>query len=129
MSERTEVANIQNIPLGSVVEVEWIDSEHVDLGWADAEKYREALRDRTTYRTVGVVLDMTLDHAILVMNGSDSGMVGHGMVIPAACITSVTVFRVGPAVTAEARQGDTARRFLDHWQQDSSDQASSGHRA
>lgn len=80
---------IHTIDLGSIVEVTWVDSERVNLGWALPQAYTDALIDRTTYRTVGYLINLTPDHALMVMNRSDSGMVGEGMVIPLLEILTV----------------------------------------
>jgi hypothetical protein len=70
----------------TLVEIEWHDSERVSLGWDTREAYVEALNDRTTYRTVGFLVDETADHLMVALSASDSGLFGDAMVIPTALI-------------------------------------------
>lgn len=92
---------VDSVNLDSIVEVEWVDSERIFLGWAERKDYTAALVDRTTYRTTGYLINQTPDHVLLVMNYSDSGLVGEGMVVPRACIKAITVLRPSTAEATE----------------------------
>lgn len=78
-----------SMPPGTMVEVEWCDSERVTLGWATVEVYQAALDDRTTYRTCGYLMATTDEYALIALNRSDSGLVGEAMVIPLVCISEL----------------------------------------
>jgi len=74
------------VKAGDLVEVEWYDSERVTLGWAPAEEYLEALKDRTVYRTAGYFVGEDADHVMVSHSRSDSGSFGDAMVIPRAVV-------------------------------------------
>lgn len=75
---------------GDIIEVEWFDSERVNLGWAEVDEYLKALADRAVYRTAGFFLSQDDEHMLICLNMSDRGLVGEAMVIPRALITAVT---------------------------------------
>jgi hypothetical protein len=77
---------------GDVVEVEWGDSERINLGWEPVKKYRRAAHHPSGYRTAGywlggdqgrVVVGLSVDPA--------NGNVTEAMSIPAVAVTRVQV--------------------------------------
>lgn len=78
--------------LGDVVEVLWIDSEHIALGWSPRSDYLEAIDAPQAYRTAGywigrrrrqTVVGLSLDPA--------NGTMTHAMAIPDVAIARITV--------------------------------------
>lgn len=73
---------------GDLIEVEWWDSERVTLGWASEAEYREALEDRSLYRTAGYYVGETDDSLMVSHSRSDNGTYNDAMVIPRAVVKS-----------------------------------------
>jgi len=78
---------------GDVVEIAWVDSEHIEMGWADVNRYREAARGNPeTYRTSGYWIDGVKDRVVIaqslcLLNSN----VTHVMSIPTVAVTNVVV--------------------------------------
>lgn len=73
--------------VGRLIEVEWHDSERVELGWESAQDYIDALNDRRIYRTAGYFIGET-EAGIMVANSrsEDNGTFNAAMVIPVAVV-------------------------------------------
>ena len=78
--------------LGDVVEILWIDSEHIALGWAPVPRYVSAARHRQSYRTAGYWLygdEATVAIALSVDPFNKAAT--HVMSIPRVAVTNVSV--------------------------------------
>lgn len=77
---------------GDVVEAEWIDSEHIALGWAEVSRYVKAARHRQSYRTAGYWLYGD-DSTVVVALSTDpfNRSATHVMSIPRCAITKIIV--------------------------------------
>ena len=78
----------RKLSAGTIVEVEWWDSERVTLGWAPHEDYMEALRERSLYRTAGYFVGETKDALAVALSRGDNGDYSEAMVIPQAVVKS-----------------------------------------
>lgn len=78
---------------GDVVEVEWDDSEHIQLGWDTVKRYLRAADHPHAYRTAGYWLEgSTKDRAVIALSLDPfNGNVTHCMAIPATAIRKTTV--------------------------------------
>lgn len=77
---------------GDVVEVEWLDSEHIALGWRPTRAYRRAGRRPQSYRTAGYWFPTGNERVLIVQSLSPAnGHVTHAMSIPAVAVTKVIV--------------------------------------
>jgi hypothetical protein len=78
---------------GDVVEVEWIDSEHIQLGWDTVAAYLEAADHQSAYRTAGYWIGGSTKGRVVVALGMDpfNGTITHVMVIPTVAVIKVTV--------------------------------------
>lgn len=74
---------------GTLVEVEWWDSERVNLGWASRDDYLVALGDRSVYRTAGYVVGEDEASVMVSHSRSDSGNYSDAMLIPRAAIKAM----------------------------------------
>ncbi len=72
---------------GTLVELEWHDSERVPLGWASTDRYMEALKDQTKYRTAGYFIGRANGQTMVALNRSDSGQMSDAICIPDQVIT------------------------------------------
>lgn len=74
---------------GRLIEIEWWDSERVELGWATATEYIDALNDRRVYRTAGYFIAET-DAGVMISHSISPGneTFGASMVIPTPVIKS-----------------------------------------
>lgn len=78
---------------GDVVEVEWDDSEHIQLGWDTVKRYLKAADHPSAYRSAGYWIEGSKkDRAIVALSLDPfNGNVTHCMAIPASSVTKVTV--------------------------------------
>jgi hypothetical protein len=78
---------------GDVVEVEWDDSEHIQLGWHTVKKYLAAADHPHSYRTAGYWIEGSKKGRAVIALSLDpfNGNVTHCMAIPSVAITRVTV--------------------------------------
>ena len=76
---------------GDVVEVEWRDSEHIALGWADAKSYRDAAKRPQSYRTAGYWIAGGDQVLIALSVCPANGHITHAMSIPAVAVTKTQV--------------------------------------
>lgn len=73
---------------GDVVELEWLDSEHIALGWEPTRKYLDAARMPQSYRTAGYYLAATGDRTLVALSVDPANRtVTHAMSIPTVAIT------------------------------------------
>lgn len=73
---------------GDLIEVEWIDSERVRLGWADRDEYVDALKDRTTYFTAGYLVEEDDAGVVVSHSKGTNGLYCDAMKIPKAAVVS-----------------------------------------
>ena len=92
--------------IGDVVEVMWVDSEQISIGWAAVAEYLDAAHHRSAYRTAGYWLigDESVVAIALSMDPFN-GHVTHVMSIPKCAVTHIQVLgrsnaRVRKALTA-----------------------------
>jgi hypothetical protein len=78
---------------GDVVEVEWDDSEHIQLGWETVRAYLRAADHPHAYRSAGYWIEGSKKGRAIVALSLDpyNGNVTHCMAIPATAISKVTV--------------------------------------
>ena len=78
---------------GDVVEVEWDDSEHIQLGWDTVKAYRKAADHPHAYRTAGYWIEGSKKGRAIVALSIDpfNGNITHCMCIPATAIAKTTV--------------------------------------
>lgn len=77
---------------GDVVEVCWRDSEHINLGWAPAKRYRQAARHESGYRSAGYWLGGAKSRVTLVLSLDPfNGSVSEAMAIPRCAVTEIRV--------------------------------------
>lgn len=77
---------------GDIVEVEWVDSERINLGWKRTKPYRRATAERSGYRTSGYWLDGAKDRVLIVQSmGLINRHVTDAMSIPRSAVTSIRV--------------------------------------
>lgn len=76
-----------------VVEVEWADSEHIQLGWDTVKAYLKAADHVHAYRTAGYWIEGSKkDRAVIALSLDPfNGNVTHVMCIPKVAITKITV--------------------------------------
>lgn len=73
---------------GDVVELEWLDSEHIAIGWEPTKAYLRAARQPSSYRTAGYFLAETRSHVLVALSiDPRNRTVTHCMSIPVAVIT------------------------------------------
>ena len=78
--------------LGDVVEVQWLDSEHVALGWDTVSAYVKAIKAPQSYRTAGYYIVDTKEHLLVALSIDPANRhITHAMSIPVATVTKVTV--------------------------------------
>jgi hypothetical protein len=78
---------------GDVVEVAWVDSEHINLGWEATGQYRRAARrNPEAYRTSGYWLDRVKGRVVIVQSLSlYNRHVSEVMSIPEVAVTDMRV--------------------------------------
>lgn len=77
---------------GDVVELEWLDSEHIALGWSPTKEYTRAARRPQSYRTAGYFLAATGDRTLVALSVDPANRhVTHAMSIPTVAITKAQV--------------------------------------
>lgn len=77
---------------GDVVEVEWLDSERINLGWASTKRYRNAAGRPTAYRTAGYLMAGVSGRTLVALSLDPSnGSVTEAMSIPSVAVTRVSV--------------------------------------
>jgi hypothetical protein len=78
---------------GDVVEIEWVDSEHIAFGWEAIKHYRRAARrNPEAYRTSGYWLDGVKGRVVIAQSLSLLNQhVTHVMSIPTVSVTRVQV--------------------------------------
>jgi hypothetical protein len=78
---------------GHDVEVEWDDSEHIQLGWDTVKAYMRAVDHPHAYRSAGYWITGSKKGRSVVALSLDpyNGNITHCMAIPATAITKVTV--------------------------------------
>lgn len=77
---------------GDIVEVEWVDSEVITLGWASVKDYLAAVKPPQAYRSAGYFLAMTDEHVVLALSMDPSnGSVTQVMSIPKVAVTATQV--------------------------------------
>lgn len=77
---------------GDVVEVEWSDSERINLGWAPTKRYRKAAGHASTYRSAGYWLAGVPDRAVVALSADPfNGTVTEVMSIPVSAVTKISV--------------------------------------
>ena len=82
--------------IGDVVEVEWRDSERIDVGWDRREKYVQHVKAAQTYRTAGYWMGRVKatdgEHVLICLNVDPSnGTVSHAMSIPSESVKAIGV--------------------------------------
>jgi hypothetical protein len=82
--------------IGDVVEVEWRDSERIDVGWDHRKKYVEHVEAVQSYRTAGYWMGRVKapdgEHVLVVLNVDPSnGTISHAMSIPSESVRAVQV--------------------------------------
>lgn len=85
---------------GDIVEVEWLDSEHIAIGWAAMGRYREAAKAPQAYRTAGYYIDGVDDHVLVALSADPANRtITHCMSIPKVAVTGMKVLgRADPKV-------------------------------
>lgn len=77
---------------GDVVEVEWLDSEHIALGWAASGRYRDAAAAPQSYRTAGYYIGGVAGHVLVALSCDPSNStITHCMSIPKVAVTGMKV--------------------------------------
>jgi hypothetical protein len=78
---------------GDVVEVAWVDSEHIELGWAPVSDYRKAARrNPEAYRTSGYWMDRVKGRVVIAQSLSlYNRHTTHIMSIPEVAVTDMRV--------------------------------------
>ena len=78
---------------GDVVEVSWVDSEHIELGWSRVRQYRRAARrNPDSYRTSGYWIDRVKGRVVIAQSlGLGNRAVTHVMSIPEVAVTRMVV--------------------------------------
>ncbi len=78
--------------IGDVVEIEWLDSEHIALGWRPRREYLEAATAPQAYRTAGYWLSDRGGHVLVALSVDPAnGQVTHAMAIPSPAVARITV--------------------------------------
>jgi hypothetical protein len=77
--------------LGDVVEVEWLDSQHIDLGWASVAEYIKAARRPQSYRTAGYFIEHRKHLLIGLSLDPSNRLMTNAMSIPSKVVTSIKV--------------------------------------
>jgi hypothetical protein len=77
--------------VGDVVEVRWLDSESVHLGWRSAKEYRRTIAHEQSYRTAGYWLAGGDRISIALSISPANGHIDDAMSIPKACVIEVQV--------------------------------------
>jgi len=78
---------------GDVVELEWDDSEHIQLGWDSVKAYVDAADHPHAYRTAGYWIEGSEKGRTIIALAIDpfNGTITHVMAIPSVVVTKVTV--------------------------------------
>lgn len=77
---------------GDVVEVVWIDSERLTLGWDTVKAYRKAAAHEQAYRTAGYWIGSVKGRTVVALSADPyNGTLSEVMSIPDVAVTSVTV--------------------------------------
>lgn len=77
---------------GDVVELEWLDSEHIALGWSPTRDYVKAAKAPQSYRTAGYFLAATGDRTLVALSIDPANRhVTHAMSIPTVVIQKAQV--------------------------------------
>lgn len=78
--------------IGDVVEVRWVDSEHIALGWERSSEYRHAAGRPSSYRTAGYWIGSIRGRTVIALSlDPASRHVTHAMSIPDVAITETQV--------------------------------------
>lgn len=78
--------------VGDIVEVEWIDSERITLGWEGTKAYRKAATHPSAYRTAGYWLGEVNGRVVIALSADPfNGSVTEAMSIPTVAVTKTTV--------------------------------------
>ena len=77
---------------GDVVEVMWVDSEHIALGWSKVADYIAAAKHQSAYRTAGYWL-FGNSHVVVLALSLDpyNGHATHAMSIPRKAVSRMQV--------------------------------------
>jgi len=95
---------------GDVVEVEWLDSEHIAIGWKHPREYVRAADVPQAYRSAGYLIDGTKDHVLIALSIDPANRtVTHCMSIPKVAVTATHVLGRGSRKVRKALDG---RRHL-----------------
>ncbi len=78
--------------IGDVVEVKWVDSEHIALGWSKLASYIAAAKHQSAYRTAGYWL-FGNSRVVVVALSLDpyNGHATHAMSIPRQAVAEIQV--------------------------------------
>lgn len=77
---------------GDVVEIEWLDSEHIALGWAATGEYLKAASAPQSYRTAGYFIAATGGHTLIGLSIDPANRtMTHAMSIPSVAVKRRTV--------------------------------------
>jgi len=77
--------------LGDVVEVEWLDSQHIDMGWSPVADYIAAARQPQSYRTAGYFIEHRKHLLIGLSLGPSTGRMTNAMSIPSKVVVRMKV--------------------------------------
>ena len=77
---------------GDVVEVEWLDSEHIGIGWAATGEYIKAASEPQGYRTAGYYIAATGEHTLIALSIDPANRtMTHAMSIPSVAVKTTRV--------------------------------------
>jgi hypothetical protein len=77
--------------LGDVVEVEWLDSQHIDLGWSTVKDYIDAARQPQSYRTAGYFIEQRKHLVVGLSLDPGNRQMTNAMSIPSKVVSSIKV--------------------------------------
>jgi hypothetical protein len=77
---------------GDVVEVAWLDSESIDIGWSAVSDYRKAGNRPQSYRTAGYFIEEGKQAVLIALSMSVvNRTLSHVMAIPVVAVQKMTV--------------------------------------
>lgn len=89
--------------VGDVVEIEWLDSEGLHLGWREPSEYVAAVKEPQAYRTSGHWLGRPAGHALVVSSIDVANRnVTQSFSIPASAIVKLRVLSRASKATRKA---------------------------
>lgn len=91
--------------VGDIVEVEWVDSERIDVGWARRKRYRSAAKAGFTYGTAGYWMGGGERTCVGLSISPGNSSLTQLMSIPTVAVIRVHVLRRATKSTRRALRG------------------------